>query len=119
MLPVLRTLRILLLNTGASKHAVVVGGGWGGFGAAYALLKAGVKVTVLDASETPGGLSSGWRTPGGRSVEAGIKGYGCTGLAAAHRCKILQQNNQTVAADGAQVLVSIQQHQCFGRCSWH
>ncbi len=59
----------------SSKHAVVVGGGWGGFGAAYALLKAGVKVTILDASETPGGLSAGWRTPGGRSVEAGIKGY--------------------------------------------
>ena len=59
----------------ALKHAVVVGGGWGGFGAACALLKAGVKVTILDASETPGGLSSGWRTPGGRSVEAGIKGY--------------------------------------------
>jgi len=54
---------------------VVVGGGWGGFGAAYALLKAGVKVTILHASETPGGLSAGWRTPGGRSVEAGIKGY--------------------------------------------
>ena len=53
---------------------MIVGGGWGGFGAAYALLKAGVKVTILDASETPGGLSSGWRTPGGRSVEAGIKG---------------------------------------------
>ena len=62
--------------SGSVKHAVVVGGGWGGFGAAYALLKAGVKVTILDASEKPGGLSAGWRTPGGRSVEAGIKGYG-------------------------------------------
>lgn len=56
------------------KHVVVVGGGWAGFGAAYALLSAGVNVTILDASKTPGGLSSGWRTPGGRSVEAGIKG---------------------------------------------
>lgn len=62
--------------SGPVKHAVVVGGGWAGFGAAYALLKAGVKVTILDASEKPGGLSAGWRTPGGRSVEAGIKGYG-------------------------------------------
>ena len=62
--------------SGSVKHAVVVGGGWAGFGAAYALLKAGVKVTILDASENPGGLSAGWRTPGGRSVEAGIKGYG-------------------------------------------
>lgn len=58
----------------ASKHVVVVGGGWAGFGAAYALLKAGLRVTILDASRSPGGLSSGWRTPAGRSVEAGIKG---------------------------------------------
>lgn len=63
------------VSVDSSKHAVVVGGGWGGFGAAYALLQAGVKVTILDASETPGGLSAGWRTPGGRSVEAGIKGF--------------------------------------------
>ena len=63
-----------LRGQSGGKHAVVVGGGWAGFGAAYALLKAGVQVTVLDASKAPGGLSSGWRTPGGRSVEAGIKG---------------------------------------------
>lgn len=69
----------LLRFTGSSskqaKHAIVVGGGWAGFGAAYALLRAGVKVTILDASQTPGGLSAGWRTAEGRSVEAGIKGY--------------------------------------------
>ena len=68
----------MLCSTGPNnqtKHAIVVGGGWAGFGAAYALLKAGIKVTVLDASQTPGGLSAGWRTAGGRSVEAGIKGY--------------------------------------------
>ena len=68
----------LLRCTGSSKqakHAIVVGGGWAGFGAAYALLRAGVKVTILDASQTPGGLSAGWRTAEGRSVEAGIKGY--------------------------------------------
>ena len=68
----------LLRFTGSNKqakHAIVVGGGWAGFGAAYALLRAGVKVTILDASQTPGGLSAGWRTAGGRSVEAGIKGY--------------------------------------------
>ena len=68
----------LLRATGSSKqakHAIVVGGGWAGFGAAYALLRAGVKVTILDASQTPGGLSAGWRTAGGRSIEAGIKGY--------------------------------------------
>ncbi|KAL3146106.1 hypothetical protein ABBQ38_015455 [Trebouxia sp. C0009 RCD-2024] len=68
----------MLCSTGPTnhtRHAVVVGGGWAGFGAAYALLKAGIKVTVLDASQTPGGLSAGWRTAGGRSVEAGIKGF--------------------------------------------
>ena len=30
---------------------------------------------LIDASPNPGGLSAGWRTPQGRSVEAGIKGF--------------------------------------------
>jgi phytoene dehydrogenase-like protein len=47
---------------------VVVGGGWGGFGAALALANAGAKVTLLDASENPGGLSSAFVTPGERFV---------------------------------------------------
>jgi len=57
------------------KTAVVVGGGWAGFGAAHALTKLGLSVTVLDASPSPGGLSTGFRTAQGRPVEAGLKGF--------------------------------------------
>lgn len=63
-----------------------MGGGWAGFAAALALAKAGgVEVTLLDASENPGGLSSAFTTPGGQIVlEAGIKGawYQVCGVAA-------------------------------------
>ncbi|PNW70427.1 hypothetical protein CHLRE_17g719500v5 [Chlamydomonas reinhardtii] len=55
--------------------AVVVGGGWAGFGAAYALSQAGADVTVLDAAEQPGGLASSWKSQGGKTVEPGIKGF--------------------------------------------
>ncbi|CAM9743595.1 unnamed protein product, partial [Choristocarpus tenellus] len=62
--------------TTAKKKAVVVGGGWAGFGAAKALTESGIyDVTLLDANPNLGGLSAGWRTPGGRAVEAGIKGF--------------------------------------------
>lgn len=58
------------------KKVVVVGGGWAGFGAAKALTEAGpYDVILLDANPNPGGLSAGWRTAGGRAVEAGIKGF--------------------------------------------
>jgi hypothetical protein len=57
------------------RKAVVVGGGWAGFGAALALAKAGAEVTLLDASENPGGLSSARTTAGGHVVEPGIKGF--------------------------------------------
>jgi len=46
-----------------------------GFGAAKHLSEQGYDVTLIDASPNPGGLSSGWRTPQGRAVEAGIKGF--------------------------------------------
>ena len=46
-----------------------------GFGASKHLAEAGYSVTLIDASPNPGGLSAGWRTPQGRSVEAGIKGF--------------------------------------------
>ena len=39
------------------------------------LAEQGYSVTLLDGAETPGGLSAGWRTPQGRAVEAGIKGF--------------------------------------------
>lgn len=53
----------------------MVGGGWAGFAAALALAKAGADVTILDAAENPGGLSSAFTTPGGQLVEPGIKGF--------------------------------------------
>lgn len=56
-------------------RAVIVGGGWAGFGAAHSLAKAGMEVTLLDAASSPGGLSTGFRTAKGRPVEAGIKGF--------------------------------------------
>ncbi|GAB4822730.1 hypothetical protein N2152v2_009776 [Parachlorella kessleri] len=46
-----------------------------GFGAAKHLAEQGYDVTLLDAPPNPGGLSSGWRTPQGRAVEAGTKGF--------------------------------------------
>lgn len=52
------------------KRVVIIGAGWGGFGAALAAAKAGADVTVLDAAESPGGLSSAFVTPGGCGVAA-------------------------------------------------
>jgi uncharacterized protein with NAD-binding domain and iron-sulfur cluster len=53
----------------------VVGAGWAGLGATYHLAKQGYDVTLLEAGNYPGGLVSGWKTPAGRSVEAGIHGF--------------------------------------------
>lgn len=41
-------------------------------------------VTLLDANPNPGGLSAGWRTAGGRAVEAGKEGAAEFGCADAH-----------------------------------
>lgn len=46
-----------------------------GFGAAKHLSSQGYPVTLLDGAPNPGGLSAGWRTPQGRAVEAGVKGF--------------------------------------------
>ncbi len=59
----------------SSPKVVVVGAGWAGLGATYHLAKQGYDVTLLEASSYPGGLVAGWKTPGGRSVEAGIHGF--------------------------------------------
>jgi uncharacterized protein with NAD-binding domain and iron-sulfur cluster len=56
-------------------RVVVVGAGWAGLGATYHLLKQGYEVTLLEAGAYPGGLVAGWKTPGGRSIEAGIHGF--------------------------------------------
>lgn len=59
-----------------TKKVIVVGSGWAGLGAAKHLAEQhDVSVTLLDAQSTPGGVSAGWRTPQGRPVEAGIKGF--------------------------------------------
>lgn len=57
------------------RKVVVVGAGWSGLGATYHLVKQGYDVTLLEAGAYPGGLVAGWKTPGGRSVEAGIHGF--------------------------------------------
>ena len=72
----------VLSGRGATSHmavreVVVVGGGWAGYAAADALSASGdCHVTLLEASpRAAGGLAGGWRTPGGRPVEAGIHGF--------------------------------------------
>jgi uncharacterized protein with NAD-binding domain and iron-sulfur cluster len=57
------------------KRVVVVGAGWAGLGATYHLAKQGYDVTLLEAGSYPGGLVAGWKTGGGKSVEAGIHGF--------------------------------------------
>jgi uncharacterized protein with NAD-binding domain and iron-sulfur cluster len=57
------------------KKIVVVGAGWAGLGATYHLAQQGYDVTLLEAGPYPGGLVAGWKTAGGRSVEAGIHGF--------------------------------------------
>src|SRR5919199_1678407 len=59
----------------STPKIVVVGAGWAGLGATYHLAKQGYDVTLLDAGPYPGGLVAGWKTAGGRSVEAGIHGF--------------------------------------------
>ncbi|MEL7246062.1 MAG: FAD-dependent oxidoreductase [Cyanobacteria bacterium J06573_2] len=57
------------------KKVVVVGAGWAGLGATHHLAKQGYDVTLLEAGSYPGGLVAGWKTEGGKSVEAGIHGF--------------------------------------------
>ncbi|MBL1177876.1 hydroxysqualene dehydroxylase [Pantanalinema sp. GBBB05] len=56
-------------------RVVVIGAGWAGLGATYHLAQQGYDVTLLEAGAYPGGLVAGWKTPQGRSIEAGIHGF--------------------------------------------
>ncbi|MEM9161611.1 MAG: FAD-dependent oxidoreductase, partial [Cyanobacteria bacterium P01_F01_bin.4] len=64
-----------MTQTTDAKKIIVVGAGWAGLGATYHLAKQGYDVTLLEAGAYPGGLVAGWKTAGGRSVEAGIHGF--------------------------------------------
>mmetsp|Transcript_3637 Transcript_3637/g.10306 ORF Transcript_3637/g.10306 Transcript_3637/m.10306 type:complete len:98 (-) Transcript_3637:1521-1814(-) len=56
----------------AKPRAVVVGGGWAGFGAAWNLSKTGgFGVTLVDGSPDPGGVAG---KLGESSIELGVKG---------------------------------------------
>ena len=55
-------------------HVAVVGAGWGGWGAAKALIENGCKVTLLDALPDPTGATP-YLTPTGKPFEAGTRGF--------------------------------------------
>ena len=54
-------------------HVAVVGAGWGGWGAAKALVENGCRVTLLDALPDPTGKTP-YLTPTGKPFEAGTRG---------------------------------------------
>jgi uncharacterized protein with NAD-binding domain and iron-sulfur cluster len=58
------------------RRVTIVGGGWAGLGAAYALAKSldDCDVTLLDAAPSVGGLVAGWTSKQGKSVEVGVHG---------------------------------------------
>lgn len=57
-----------------TPHVAVVGAGWGGWGAAKALLENGCRVTILDTLPDPTGASP-YLTPTGKPFEAGTRGF--------------------------------------------
>ena len=59
-----------------SPKIVIIGAGWAGLAATSHLTNQGYDVTLLEAAPYPGGLVAGWKTPGGKSVEGGIHGFG-------------------------------------------
>ena len=56
------------------SHVVVVGAGWGGWGAAKALCEAGVRVTLIDGMADPTGRTPDC-TASGKPFEAGTRGF--------------------------------------------
>ena len=61
-------------STTGSSHVVVIGAGWGGWGAAKALCQAGVRVTLVDGLADPSG-SMPLTTASGKPFEAGTRGF--------------------------------------------
>ena len=61
-------------STTGSSHVVVIGAGWGGWGAAKALCQAGVRVTLVDGLADPSG-STPLTTASGKPFEAGTRGF--------------------------------------------
>jgi len=57
-----------------APHVAVVGAGWGGWGAAKALLANGCRVTLLDSLPDPCGETP-YLTPSGKPFEAGTRGF--------------------------------------------
>ena len=61
-------------DASGASHAVVIGAGWAGWGAAKALCEAGVRVTLLDGMADPTG-STPLTTASGKPFEAGTRGF--------------------------------------------
>jgi len=62
----------------AEKHVIVIGGGMGGLIAARECAKVGMRVTVLEASDAPGGAIRGAELDG-VAVDAGAESFATRG----------------------------------------
>ena len=58
-----------------SRHVVVVGGGIAGLAAATVLAEAGVRVTLLEATDRLGGRVAAWQLPDGRTMSRGFHAF--------------------------------------------
>ena len=65
---------VLERSDAGSSHVVVVGAGWGGWGAAKALCEAGLRVTLVDGLADPTGCTP-LTTASGKPFEAGTRGF--------------------------------------------
>merc|ERR1719478_2020034 len=68
------SIRMQQPNIPEPPHVAVVGAGWGGWGAAKALVENGCRVTLLDAMPDPTGKTP-YLTPSGKPFEAGTRGF--------------------------------------------
>ena len=85
---------------GAVGQVVVVGGGWAGFGAASQLARAGVKVTLLEAQPSAGGLAAGWETAKGNRWVIMSKSQTSTLRLIKHECSTVRSSRNRFA-DGS------------------